>query len=267
MKKKKERKEWTYARTQGEVDSLTFEYDPSTDSIKFAEADPKTVKSVVSYERNSGKDKVVTSTPLGTKSCALAPLSALTKTYSYLCAIDTNTKVVRGIEISICSIYHIPQMLNEYSDKYPFDHLKSYAICNVRNGINPETIGWHIFIKDHCKIDYLEKTNRTVGIIVDSELGSHDDINNQTKPYYHNHILPSRLKLIYGSADTGKEYLPNAMLTLCDKSSTMILDYLEDNDIELPIPTNGDSNFDGYVAIVPNEPPKEEDRTLFNVKK
>lgn len=244
----KKRKEFITATTVENTTSIRIGYDPQTHSLILHEADPKTVKCNISYDRASGKEKFLNVSPSGKQSASIDPNKNLENNFDHLCAIDTNTKMINNRKISISVAYHIPGLLWQHNQQIPLLPLCSYLIADVSEEMNPEVIGWHLFFKHKIKKGYFQN-GRKLGLVVDCHLNSHDKINLHEMPYYQDYVLPEYATLIYASSDSGKEYLANQLLALCDDASKKILEHFEANSIGIPKLSPGDQYFSGFCEI------------------
>jgi hypothetical protein len=69
--------------------------------------------------------------------------------------------------------------------------------------------------------------NHRIALVVDSELGSHSDINSRKIGYYVHHKLPPQLTIGYSSADVDNETLGGKMIRMCDQMATRCLTEIE----------------------------------------
>ncbi|NTU49664.1 MAG: hypothetical protein HGA87_01995 [Desulfobulbaceae bacterium] len=247
MNKPKKRNE-TITATTVVTDSISVDYDPSTDSLIFNEADTATVKSQVTYTRVSGKEKVLTVSPRREKAASFNQTRNLKASVDYLCAIDTNTKVINNVKVSVSVIYQVPGILKNHTRDIPLIYLCSYLITGVKEGVNPEVIGWHLFLNNKIQLDHF-KNQRRLGLVVDSELAKLDAINAIKVPYYKNYFLPKFVTLIYASTDSGKENIANQLLSYCDKGAGMVLEHVQRNQLIIPNLKNGNEDFSGFCEI------------------
>ncbi|MHC1701660.1 MAG: hypothetical protein AB9900_11935 [Humidesulfovibrio sp.] len=262
-KLKKPRQEYYYATTAGKVTSFKIEFDPRTGQVALVDSAPNSERVTKEYHRKN-KDKITTSAPINKFNITHDATTNIIHNFDHLFAIDTNTATINGKTISVASIYYMKERLITYKNIIQFDYKISYLIVNPKQGINPETIGWNILFKRHYNNEYFETTKYSLGVIVDSELGKHNAINNRLEPFYGNILLPSNVKLIYASADNPNDSLATAMISLCDRVSSGILENLRTTPLNLPIATNGDENFDGYFFLYPNDTSPKPGVTKFN---
>lgn len=213
--------EWT---TAGEVSSLNFDVDPTSGRITFLEADPTKTKLKTIYERESGKDKILTSIATTSQSSSFDTDATLRDRFDHLIAIDTNTKFWRGRRIAITTAYCAMDSLSGYGSEIPFDHLCSFLVVGLEEEEKAEPIGW--FLTLNYKINARHFSSRTLGIVVDSELGDHDLINSGRKNFYFRYLLPQTFTLIYAT-DAVRDQLPNQMIRYCDKANNTVFEAIE----------------------------------------
>ena len=214
---KKQRSDWIYARTDGVVDKLVFTYDPRDQTFGLENAEPGSTKLVRSYERASGKDKVIVESVSKTDRATFDSLPFLQANFDYPVAVDTNYGAADSPDIAISVAYHVPKRLSTYHDQIPFNPLIGFVFRGVYPGLNPERLGWWMVIQ-HCLGSAIAVSSR-VGLVVDSELGSLEAINSREKPLIGNEMLPEHIQLLYAS-DAAADTLQNQMIRYCDRSAT-----------------------------------------------
>jgi hypothetical protein len=128
-----------------------------------------------------------------------------------LIAIDTNTKTIGGDSVSVSSaVWAIVE-----PNSVQFGSMGAVELRNARG--NPERVAWRLMVQVGAGYQL------PVGIIVDSELGLLEAINRGEEPVEGAVFLPNGWHLIYASADTGREMVPNLLLRQCDRHSAEIL--------------------------------------------
>ncbi|MGP9808635.1 hypothetical protein ACT3TQ_10035 [Halomonas sp. AOP12-C2-37] len=218
--KSKPRDTWTYFQFSHETDQIICHTDGHT--VEIEGADPKYTRTVRSYERTSGKDKVEVSIPSRDGKASFSSDNQLIRQYKWLIAVDTNYKVIEDIRYACTSIYVTTGDLAPGIKEVPFANLAVYLIKEPMLGINPELIGWKLAL-DHVQ---QPACGGLVGMVVDSEADKLADFNSRTVPYLEKHYLPSHIDLIYASADKGS-LLPNKMIQYCDKTASQALTHLQ----------------------------------------
>jgi hypothetical protein len=227
---------------------LSITFDSATQSISIAEADPASFRTEVYYERDSGKDKVLLSATAKDNLPAFDPWEQILGQYSYLFAIDTNTRVLSGRRISFSLACTLPTRLQELPKKIELRGLCAYALFEAEPGVNPETIAWHLLFQRHL-LPANFPAHEAIGVVVDSELGGLPRINARTEPYYGEHLLPPSTTLLYASADAATQTIPSEMIRYCDVMAGRLFDDLAPQLERFPSPRNGDSNFQGFTQL------------------
>ncbi len=207
-----------------------------------------TLKQQISYERESGKEKVVLSSQSTGQFAQFETNTQIKENYDFLFAIDTNTEIIDETRVSITASYHVPKNLRNYTDFIEFIPFAGLEIDEVSKAINPEIVGWFLTIKQILQSPTYNKSIR-IGVIVDSELSKLSDFNQRRLPYYKESFLPDNIWFIYASSDTGKEYTSNIMISYCDKMAEKIIKYFKENSIKPYDKANGDNNDRGYRSI------------------
>lgn len=215
------RDHYVYGHTLDKVSSLTVEVDPVTQKISIREFDPSSIRRQVTYARQGKDDKVLYSAPADDFSMSLDLVSELKARFDYLMAVDTNTlnDIHQGYRVSACSIYAVKDHLSSLSDESHYGHHATFLILNTDHQAKSEPIGWHLAITR--SLNPLVQRQR-IGVIVDSELGKHIDINAGREPYYATSNLPPNLKFLYASSD-GSATFANAMIRSCDATAKAVL--------------------------------------------
>jgi len=228
-------------------DDLSISYDMHKDKIDIHDAMIESVHHEVLYERDSGKDKILSQIPCETDKGYLNQLDNLTNNIDFLFAIDTNTFDMNGQRTSFSVCYFVPQALSMYGNAVPFVPFIAFEINEVCPKVNPECIGWHVlidFIVDNQAYDLKQR----IGIVVDSELGKLKSINSRETTYYDKYYLPQNIQLLYAS-DKAKDYLTNMMISYCHRAAKKAEREYKKNNIKLNWRKNGDHNFRGFRLV------------------
>lgn len=225
MSKKQSRKkriEHLYGTTVGDVTEIVVTVDERTGEIRFGGVMADTY-SEVSYERPKGP-KIVSRIPQATPALTFHSSTALFKNYDFLCAVDTNTRIINDQKVSAVGVVTFrqappPQGASEY---WALDVPFCWEFINLRVE-KPENFGWLAAVEElnHRK---LVTPGMRVGMVVDSDLGNLTDYNARRKPFFENRLLPENVHLVYASADTGGESLLNRVLKVADSVSGQVLD-------------------------------------------
>lgn len=245
---KKQRIEYVYATVNAADGELEVTYDGQQNGFVFENLVPGSLHQKIVYERDSGKEKVLISTPCSDEIGRFETIENLKNNFDFLFAVDTNTRVVAGERTSLSVSYFVPNRLSSYTKAIPFLPFCAFEINCIVNGVNPETVGWHILFEKLRNAGTFQISNR-IGVIVDSELGRLIEVNRKGMPYYESYFLPDEIQLTYASSDTGKEFLPNQMISYCDKMAEKCLDYFVERGIETNKRENGDRNFRGFRVV------------------
>ncbi|MBD9501079.1 hypothetical protein IB256_09840 [Pseudomonas sp. PDM17] len=224
------RKTWIYGSSAGEVSSLTIQLDPATNQLNILEIHPSTIRRQITHKRDGKDDKILYSAPVTDFSLLSTDFSELQQRFHYLMAVDTNTlnEIHQGYRVSACCIYVVKEPLQVLSSEIPYQHHASYLILNSDHQAKSEPIGWHLAITRSIPGDFIQ-SNR-IGMIVDSELGKHVDINAHKEPYYETTYLPPTMQLIYASSDKSATFA-NDMIRNCDSGAKMLLNEFQKHGI------------------------------------
>ena len=145
--------------------------------------------------------------------------------YDSIIAVDTNTKTIRGERVSVRCVV---QGALEFDNFPQFTCLYRPTAClEFRNSAQaPERILWEMVLRGvECSEAY--GSVRSIGVIVDSELGALADLNCQRAPILGSFYVPAKCELIYASADKGTEWLGYHMIKTCDRIASCALNAIE----------------------------------------
>ena len=210
------------------------------------EALPGSVKSYSSYKRQSGKEKYVVQSAGSGKSAHVNQIHNIQSNYDWLAGMDTNDFDYHGRRISVASSFLSETSIKQTS--FSATILPAFIISEVRDNLNPEVVGWHLFFKHILPLVEVS-SERRLGFVVDSELGKHQSINSRQMPYYQDFYLPENVDLIYASSDTGTD-APNGLIKACDKASRELFVQIESGVIKLDERLGGATgDFTGYAVV------------------
>lgn len=247
--KRKKRTEYIYGTTVGEVNELIVTVDEHTGEIQFGGAMMNTY-SEISYERPKGP-KIISRIPQADRSLSFDTSAALTKNYDFLCAVDTNTRIIRGQKIAVVGVVVFKEGVPP-AGATEYWHL-DVPFCWEFVGIKvdkPENFGWLAAWEELSRRRLVTPLMR-VGMVVDSDLGSISDYNSRQKPFFEERVLPSNVQLIYASADTGSDILVNKVLKIADSASSQVLDALESGNASPNTKKRDSPYFDGVRIVNP----------------
>lgn len=244
----KQRIEYVSATVNAVDGKLEVTYDGQHNGFVFDNLVPGSLHQKIVYERDSGKEKVLVSTPCGDEIGRFETTENLRKNFDFLFAVDTNTRIVAEESTSISVSYFVPNSLSTYTKAIPFLPFCAFEINCIVSGVNPETVGWHVLFEELRSAGMFQCSKR-IGVTVDSELGKLIEINRRNIPYYESHLLPDEIQLVYASSDTGKEFIPNQKISYCDRMAEKSLDYFVERCIETNKIVNGDRNFRGFRGL------------------
>jgi hypothetical protein len=149
-----------------------------------------------------------------------------------LVAMDTNTKTIVSERVSVASaVWAIVEPKSV--------QLGSMGAVEMRNVIgNPERVAWRLMVQGGTGFQL------PVGLVVDSELGLLGAINRGEEPVEGSVFLPAGWRLIYASADTGQEMVPNRLLRRCDRQAGEILKTISNDPLNtVGLAPAGDASF------------------------
>jgi hypothetical protein len=183
---------------------------------------PVSVSLEESYERPKGA-KVTARVPLSGKDIPPS-LDHLLARYDYLIAIDTNTQHIGDDFVSATGVVSGRQVSGSSNRHLVFRIRTVHCVefWGVAADQGAEQIGWLEVLDD---LNRAARPSKTVGLIVDSAIGSLDGINRREIPIYADTYLPKNMHMIYASSGS-MDSLANKMLRIADKSATDLLRYV-----------------------------------------
>ncbi len=225
---KQERHTWAYFQGKEVTDKIQFRV--QGDSVVMQDADPLHSRLEVSYERDSGKPKVISTAPIGQEGLDWDFDTHVLRRYRYLCGVDTNYAEVDGKRLAVTAIYHCPDRLEMNDKAIRLEPLAVYLITEPKADLNPELVGWHIALTQHLR---KPAGGGLVGMVVDSEAGRLAGINHRAESYIEEHFLPPYIELIYASSDK-TETVSNQLIRYCDKAATLVLNEIRAGRMMIP---------------------------------
>ncbi|MGE0270243.1 MAG: hypothetical protein AB7M05_08645 [Alphaproteobacteria bacterium] len=246
----KKRIEHIYATTITEVSEITLTIDHLTGRIQFGE-DVANIYSELSYSRAKGP-KILSRIPQGA-TVTFNASEALEKHYDFLCAVDTNTRLILGKSVSVVGVVTLQSVyLPEAKGLKKYWQLNvPFCLEYVEIKGSPENFGWMAAYEVLKKRGFLNE-KKNVGVIVDSDLGRIADFNNRQKPVDEQEYLPQGITLIYASGDSGKEQISNRALSTADSAATQCLRAIEAGIVPFNPKIVEGRRFERYRLITPN---------------
>lgn len=190
---------------------------------------PTQVEIGEAYNRETGKIKVINRVQVDSTRIDLNSNNTLAA-FDWLFAIDTNTRGHNGSRISISSSVLAFLEIREPTStpNWTAKVVPQEAVIFRNAKVNPEVIAWQELINRILGSPHF-KSSMKIGVIVDSELGRISSINSRKMPLLGGHNLPENFQLIYASADVGADYPQNKLLRICDRTSSLVWDFLSKN--------------------------------------
>lgn len=191
------------------------------------------------YERDSGKPKIVSRTNGDEGLVHLDPMRNIVSNYDVIACADTNRVIFKDKEVCVCASVRSTTEIYDLVESSQFESMEFSAFFDVKDEINPETIGWHLLITEIFP-KYPDLAGKRICLVVDSDLGLLDEINRRQRPYYDDFLLPENVDLAYASSDSSGNAL-NSLIKMCDRISNGICKDIEKGNITL----NGFPNIQG----------------------
>ena len=223
--KNRPRKEYVYARTRDNISRLEVSINKDG-SIDFGE-DAISVYTQLEYEREKGS-KVINRIFQSGSLAFFDHDEALSNSYDKLMAVDTNTRLVNGVKISVTGIVigqkvWIPE---EDSLDCAWQFFTPFCIEIHDVSLNPERFGWVAALEQLYVRKLIDVKDRH-GMIVDAFMNDLSKINSRNEEIVPGSYLWKNITLIYASSDVGAENFANKIIRLADKASSKCLELIE----------------------------------------
>jgi len=249
-KKRKKRTEHIYGTTAGEVTELAVTVDHSGEIV--FDGEMTNTYSEVTYDRRKSP-KVLSRIPQSQKSLTFNHSEALKRNYEFRCAVDTNTRVIKGRRVSVTGIVTFkpvsipgPKGIENY---WKFGVPFCLEFIEVKAA--PENFGWYV-AWERMLIRKDITINTKLAMVVDSDLGNLNSYNQRTLPIFGTLNLPVNASLIYASSDAGKENVANKSLAVADSVSAQCLEAVEKGLVPFNDKDDGNEWFKSMRIIYPN---------------
>lgn len=220
-----------YGTTSGDVSFLTITMDENG-RLTIPELDPDSIQRRITHEREGKSDKVIYAAPAKDFTQDTSRWGEVVQRFDYLMAVDTNTlkELPNGIRISVCTVYGFSNAIALLGPKDHSKHVVSYLICDTNTDftLSHEPIGWHLAVTRGAA-PFL-RDGKSVGLIVDHDLGGITGYNSGRTPYFGDFVLPNGIALLYASADKTDTFA-NILIRECDRGATKILEKVKDRTI------------------------------------
>lgn len=173
----------------------------------------------VGYERPKGEKKLNYFTDALTNN----PNRELEIKYNQIYGVDTNSKLYNN-RLHVLSVLTKCEIINAHDQG-------GEVSCKIRQVMsweyetqqeNLEQQAWWFaceYILKECAIF----SNPQIALVTDCDLGNILRYNKRELPIVEDKFLPPQIQLVYGSADSGKEFIPNAIISYTDKKATEYL--------------------------------------------
>lgn len=245
---KKPRKEIIKCKSDKKIAKLSITYDSKRDLLTMPDADINTISVERSYKRSSGKDKVLSSIPGVGMNAAFDVNSMLVKEYDYIMAIDTNSRVIDGNKVSICTCCMVLGSVKQFTTTREVSmSCDSFLIFNPLETLNPEQIGWFLAIKYLLTLPF-DNGRGKLALIVDSEKDSLPKFNSRSLPFFLNHYLDKQLKFCYAS-DKDTDTISGILLKQCHLRSNELVRAFQKNKLNLSEKVQSPDYCDWYSKV------------------
>jgi SEC-C motif len=182
---------------------------------------PKSVSVEYNYEKTkSDKVKVLTKYFEAKKAYLSLPVRTL-KDYDIIYAVDTNWRSINGVRLCSTGVVRASPLNIVVPGKTGVNYALKFCFSFASTADKPENQAWNILIN---RIPLWESiSGKTIGLIVDSDLGNLEKYNKREDSFFENHMLPHNMSLIYASAERDLGNPMNKMINLADVGAGLLL--------------------------------------------
>lgn len=222
---KKQRTEWIYGTTAGEVTEIGMDFSADGQSIRFSQ-DMINTYAQATYPRERKAPKVTARVPVSDLDVPFS-LNTAIGTFDRLVAVDTGHKTIRRESVSITGIVE-----GEWNwEAGPRGLVRAvrpkanFVLEFIGVDQSYEQLGWIAALQELMK-EPLYQQSSSVGLIVDSDLENHVAYNDRRLPVYRGRYLPEKVTMLY-AFDNGKDCVGNRLLSLADSVTKKVFRDLE----------------------------------------
>lgn len=216
---RKPRETWIYGTTSGIVDHISVTV-RSDGAVRFEQ--PMIKERIETTYQRSKRPKYLNATPAG-QDWIRDPNEEL-KTFERLVAVDTNTKAIDGVSVSVVGVALGYWVWVGSSADFEKCLWRQSAFCiELIDAEKPtEQLGWCMGI-DNAVIQSADQKTRTA-VIVDSDRENISAYNDRSLPLFRGAKLPECCTLVFATADAGgAEYYANHLLLIADSVAAQVL--------------------------------------------
>jgi len=146
--------------------------------------------------------------------------------YDRVFSIDTNTRIIDNQKVSMSGVVLCRLKPSKSGALALFAPVNGLEFRDINSF--PEKVAWRRFFEIMVRHP-VYKPLSSIAVVVDAHLGDIQAYNSRNKPIIEDFYLPHKIELIYASSDVGKEYLPNRLISMSDKTATELLKYIKEN--------------------------------------
>lgn len=146
--------------------------------------------------------------------------------YNKVYGIDTNSKFYNG-KLYVLAILTKAEIVQTHEHggriNCSIKQVMSW-MYDTQEGNLEQQSWWYAceYILRECAV----YSNPNIALVVDCDLGNILRYNKREIPIVEDKFLPPKIQLVYGSADSGKEFIPNNIISYTDKKATEYLNKL-----------------------------------------
>lgn len=186
---------------------------------------PEHVQLGAAYDRSKGPKTLIRASGLP-GNMQVDPNKALAG-FDFAIAVDTNTETVGELKVSM-TVAAMVRNIRIERDRWSAQLIQQDAFEFHDATEPPEIIGWCDVIR---RVQGCAAVSGRVALIVDSDLGRHQDFSKRRKPLLGDFYLPDNMVLVYASSERGREYIANTAIADCDKTAKGLLQWVKSGGI------------------------------------
>lgn len=171
--------------------------------------------SCTKYKTENGKNRTLNRIESNSNIMSMNLIELICQ-FDVIFAVDTNTKNINGVNISVPSMQCCEINKNKNETSFTFCCFGLVCLKNIEEN-HPEKIGIKLLIQAIMSNQNYSK-NLKIGIVTDHDLGNIDKYNKKEIPLCEDFYLPENFTLLYAT-DKPKENILNILISECDKEA------------------------------------------------
>lgn len=203
-------------KVPSKIARITF----SNDTFRLYDEDNKELEIInltsgIKYKTENGKNRTLNRIESNSNIMSINLIEQICQ-FDMIFAVDTNTKNINGVNISVPSTQCCEINKDENETSFKFCCFGLLCLKDIEEN-HPEKIGIKLLIQAIMSNQKYSK-NLKIGVVTDHDLGNINKYNKKEIPLCEDFYLPENFTLIYAT-DKPKENILNILISKCDKEA------------------------------------------------